>query len=104
MNVAVRRKNFMYFKTADIAGLSLFYREAGDPSKLTIVLLHGFPSSSYQFHDLIPRLADRFHVIAPDYPGMGFSGAPAPTVLRLSTTWPWSSTRSSRSARPGHSS
>jgi alpha-beta hydrolase superfamily lysophospholipase len=73
----------MYFKTADVAGLRLFYREAGDPSKPTIVLLHGFPSSSYQFHDLIPRLADRFHVIAPDYPGMGFSEAPAPTVLRL---------------------
>lgn len=72
----------MYFKTADVAGLRLFYREAGDPSKPTIVLLHGFPSSSYQFHDLIPLLADRFHVIAPDYPGMGHSGAPDSTVLR----------------------
>ena len=72
----------MYFKTADIEGLKLFYREAGEPSKPTIVLLHGFPSSSYQFHDLIPLLADRFHVVAPDYPGMGFSEAPAPTVLR----------------------
>ena len=72
----------MYFKTADIEGLRLFYREAGEPSKPTIVLLHGFPSSSYQFHDLIPLLADRFHVVAPDYPGMGFSEAPAPTVLR----------------------
>jgi pimeloyl-ACP methyl ester carboxylesterase len=70
------------FKTADVAGLRVFYREAGDPSKPTIVLLHGFPSSSYEFHDLIPRLEDRFHVIAPDYPGMGFSDAPAPTVLR----------------------
>ena len=72
----------MYFKTADVAGLRIFYREAGDPSKPTIVLLHGFPSSSYTFHDLIPPLADRFHVIAPDYPGMGFSEAPAPTVLQ----------------------
>jgi pimeloyl-ACP methyl ester carboxylesterase len=72
----------MYFKTADVAGLRVFYREAGDPSKPTIVLLHGFPSSSHQFHDLIPRLADRFHVIAPDYPGMGYSAAPASTVLR----------------------
>src|SRR6267143_101035 len=72
----------MYFKTADVAGLKLFYREAGDPSKPTIVLLHCFPSSSYQFQDLIPRLADRFHVIAPDYPGMGYSEAPDPTVLR----------------------
>src|SRR6266446_1065250 len=72
----------MYFRTADVAGLRLFYRETGDPSKPTIVLLHGFPSSSHQFHDLIPLLADRFHVIAPDYPGMGFSPAPDPTVLR----------------------
>jgi pimeloyl-ACP methyl ester carboxylesterase len=72
----------MDFKTADVAGIRLFYREAGDPSKPTIVLLHGFPSSSYEFHSLIPRLADRFHVFAPDYPGMGFSGAPAPTVLQ----------------------
>ena len=74
----------MYFKTAHVAGLRLFYREAGDSSKPTIVLLHGFPSSSYQFHDLIPLLADRFHVIAPDYPGMGYSEAPDPTVLRPS--------------------
>jgi pimeloyl-ACP methyl ester carboxylesterase len=72
----------LHFRTTDVAGLKLFYREAGDPSKPTIVLLHGFPSSSYQFHDLIPLLADRFHVIAPDYPGMGYSEAPAPTVLR----------------------
>src|SRR5262249_11683982 len=79
---AVRRKSSMYFKTADVAGLKVFYREAGSPSKPTIVLLHGFPSSSYSFHDLIPLLADRFHVIAPDYPGMGYSDVPAPTVLR----------------------
>ena len=72
----------MNFKTADVAGLKIFYREAGDPSRPKIVLLHGFPSSSYSFHDLIPRLAGRFHVIAPDYPGMGYSEAPAPTVLR----------------------
>ena len=94
----------MYFKTADVAGLRLFYREAGDPSKPTIVLLHGFPSSSYQFHDLIPRLADRFHVIAPDYPGMGYSEAPdRRSCDRPSTTWPRPSTHSSRSARPGQS-
>ena len=68
----------MYFKTADVAGIKLFYREAGDPSKPTIVLLHGFPSSSYQFHDLIPLLADRFRVIAPDYPGMSSILRPGP--------------------------
>ena len=61
------------FRTTTIDGVNVFYREAGDPLKPTIVLLHGFPSSSHQFHDLIPRLADWFHVIAPDYPGMGFS-------------------------------
>jgi pimeloyl-ACP methyl ester carboxylesterase len=71
----------MYFKTTDVAGVRIFYREAGDRSKPTIVLLHGFPSSSYQFHDLIPLLADRFRVIAPDYPGMGYSEAPEPAVL-----------------------
>src|SRR5262245_44116930 len=69
-------------RTANISGLELFYREAGDPSQPTLVLLHGFPTSSYQFHDLIPRVADRFHVIAPDFPGMGYSEVPAPTVLR----------------------
>jgi pimeloyl-ACP methyl ester carboxylesterase len=69
-------------KTTDVAGLRLFYREAGDPAKPTIVLLHGFPSSSYEFHNLIPQLTDRFHVIAPDYPGMGFSDAPPADMLR----------------------
>ena len=47
-------KKSMYFKTADVAGLRIFYREAGDPANPTIVLLHGFPSSTYSFHDLIP--------------------------------------------------
>ena len=75
-------KKSMRFKTADVAGLRIFYREAGDPANPTIILLHGFPSSTYSFHDLIPRLAARFHVIAPDYPGMGYSEAPPPTVLR----------------------
>jgi pimeloyl-ACP methyl ester carboxylesterase len=73
----------MQQSTAEIStGLRLFCREAGDPSQPTVVLLHGFPTSSYQFHGLIPRLADRFHVLAPDYPGMGFSEAPDPAVLR----------------------
>ena len=69
-------------KTAEVAGLKVFYRDAGDPSKRTIVLLHGFPTSSYQFHDLILLLADQFHLIAPDYPGMGHSDVPDPTLLR----------------------
>lgn len=60
----------------DIDGLSTFYRAAGDPASPVIVLLHGFPSSSHMFRDLIPRLADRFRVIAPDYIGFGHSAAP----------------------------
>ena len=67
---------------ATISGVNIFYREAGDASKPTIVLLHGFPSSSHEFRELIPLLADRFHLIAPDYPGMGYSEAPDPAVLR----------------------
>src|SRR5271169_3646806 len=75
-------RSVVTFKTADVSGVRIFYREDGDLSKPNIVLLHGFPSSSYSFHDLIPRLAGRFHVIAPDYPGMGYSDAPALSVLR----------------------
>lgn len=71
----------MQFNTATVAGAKIFYREAGEPSKPAIVLLHGFPSSSSQFRDLIPPLADRFHVLAPDYPGMGYSEVPDPAVL-----------------------
>ena len=58
-------------------GVSVFYREAGDVSAPTILLLHGFPSSSHQFRHLIPILAERYHVVAPDYPGFGFSKVPA---------------------------
>lgn len=72
----------MNFNTANIENVRIFYREAGDASNPTLVLLHGFPSSSHQFHDFILRLEDRFHIIAPDYPGMGFSEAPDASVLR----------------------
>jgi pimeloyl-ACP methyl ester carboxylesterase len=61
---------------ATVRGLKLFYREAGANHSRTIVLLHGFPSSSHMFRDLIPKLAERFHVIAPDYVGFGYSDAP----------------------------
>ncbi|MDN7811882.1 alpha/beta fold hydrolase [Burkholderia gladioli] len=61
---------------ASVDGLRLFYREAGDRAKPTLLLLHGFPSSSHEFRDLMPLLAGQFHVIAPDYPGMGYSEAP----------------------------
>jgi len=59
-----------------IDGLTLFYREAGDPTAPTLLLLHGFPSSSHMFRALVPMLADAFHVVAPDLPGFGFSDAP----------------------------
>lgn len=72
----------MNFKTINIGNVRIFYREAGDASKPTLVLLHGFPSSSHQFHDLIPRLEDRFHIVAPDSPGMGFSQVPDASVMR----------------------
>ncbi|MBY0459058.1 MAG: alpha/beta hydrolase [Gemmataceae bacterium] len=61
-----------------VEGLNIAYREAGDPSHAKLVLLHGFPSSSHQFRKLIPALADKFHVIAPDYPGFGASDVPDP--------------------------
>lgn len=63
-------------KILDINGLSIFYREAGIENKETILLLHGFPSSSYMFKDIIRELSDEYHVIAPDYPGFGLSAAP----------------------------
>jgi pimeloyl-ACP methyl ester carboxylesterase len=72
------------YKRQTVQGRSIFYREAGDPALPAIVLLHGFPSSSHMFRDLIPLLAERFHVIAPDYPGFGYSDAPAPTEFEYS--------------------
>jgi pimeloyl-ACP methyl ester carboxylesterase len=65
-------------KTALVDGLSVFYREAGDPAAPKLVLLGGFPASSHQFRNLIPALADRFHVLAPDYPGFGNTDMPDP--------------------------
>lgn len=65
------------YQNISIDGLNIFYREAGDKNRPTIVLLHGFPSSSHMFRDLIPQLATQYHVVAPDYPGFGYSDAPA---------------------------
>lgn len=64
-------------RTMEIDGLEIFYREAGDPGSPTVLLLHGFPTSSHMFRNLIPRLAAEYHVVAPDYPGFGFSSMPA---------------------------
>lgn len=62
---------------ATVRDQKMFYREAGSKDAPTIVLLHGFPSSSHMFRDLIPKLADKFHVIAPDYVGFGYSDSPS---------------------------
>jgi pimeloyl-ACP methyl ester carboxylesterase len=65
------------FKTVDVNGTDIFYREAGDRGRPSVLLLHGFPSSSHMFRDLIPELADQYHVIAPDLPGFGQSAMKA---------------------------
>lgn len=64
-----------------VDGLNIAYREAGDPANAKLVLLHGYPSSSHQYRDLIRALADRFHLIAPDYPGFGLSDTPDPAAF-----------------------
>src|SRR5580698_5613895 len=66
----------IWFKTQRVNGFKIFYREAGDPQKPAVLLLHGFPTSSHMFRNLIPLLAEDFYVIAPDLPGFGFSDAP----------------------------
>ena len=63
-------------KTVKVAGLEIFYREAGPKGAPTILLLHGFPTSSHMFRALIPTLSDRYHLVAPDYPGFGHSSMP----------------------------
>ncbi|MFI8789058.1 alpha/beta fold hydrolase [Streptomyces sp. NPDC055105] len=65
------------YRTADVDGLNVFYREAGAADAPTLLLLHGFPSSSHMFRELIPLLADQFHIVAPDLPGFGRSDMPA---------------------------
>jgi pimeloyl-ACP methyl ester carboxylesterase len=64
------------FRTVNVDGLDLFYREAGPPDAPSVLLLHGFPSSSRMWQPLIDRLADRYRLVAPDYPGFGHSDAP----------------------------
>src|SRR3546814_14792778 len=60
-----------------IEGVEIAYREAGDPARPAVLLLHGFPTSSHMFRELIPALAERYHVLAPDYPGFGASAMPS---------------------------
>ncbi len=66
----------VHYHTAVADGHKIFYREAGDPRHPTLLLLHGFPTSSHMFRNLIPLLEDRFHIVAPDLPGFGFSESP----------------------------
>ena len=63
-------------KTVEVNGLDIFYREAGSKNACSILLLHGFPTSSHMFRNLIPALSDKFHLVAPDYPGFGNSSMP----------------------------
>lgn len=67
------------YRTARVEGLSVFFREAGTPGAPKLLLLGGFPASSHQFRNLIPALADRFHVLSPDYPGFGNTDMPDPS-------------------------
>ena len=66
----------IYYQTVFVGGHEVFYREAGDPSHPTVLLLHGFPTSSHMFRDLIPKLVNRYHLIAPDLPGFGQTKSP----------------------------
>ncbi|MDB5347460.1 MAG: alpha/beta hydrolase fold protein [Schlesneria sp.] len=67
----------VHHKTVKIGDLDIFYREAGPKDAPVVLLLHGFPTSSQMFRNLIPVLADKYHVVAPDYPGYGHSSMPA---------------------------
>jgi pimeloyl-ACP methyl ester carboxylesterase len=69
------------YKSIDVDGLSIFYREAGSPDAPNLLLLHGFPPSSRMYEPLFTSLADAFHLVAPEYPGFGHSEAPDPTRL-----------------------
>src|ERR1700689_5028698 len=71
------------YRTAQIDGLNIFYREVGPKDAPTLLLLHGLPSSSRMFEPLFARLSDRFHLVAPDYPGFGHSDWPDPKKIRV---------------------
>jgi pimeloyl-ACP methyl ester carboxylesterase len=72
------------YRYATVEGNKIFYREAGAPAAPAILLLHGFPTSSHMFRNIIPALAERYHVVAPDLPGFGFSDAPDRNQFRYS--------------------
>ncbi|MCC8408554.1 alpha/beta hydrolase [Mucilaginibacter sp. UR6-1] len=72
------------YRTINIGGVDIFYREAGTAGKPTLLLLHGFPSSSHMFRQLFSQLSADFHLIAPDYPGFGYSASPDPATFEYS--------------------
>src|SRR5438094_3657147 len=74
----------VFYRTLNVEGLEIFYREAGPGDAPTVLLLHGFPSSSHMFRNLIPMLADKYHVVAPNFPGFGESSAPSVSELDYS--------------------
>ncbi len=80
MNETGERNRTLY-KTAQIDGLDIFYREAGPKDAPTTLLLHGFPTSSHMFRNLMMKLSDKFHLVAPDYPGFGNSSAPPTNIF-----------------------
>ena len=86
MNIMSAHTNFpvTHHRTIQVDGVEIFYREAGPADAPTIVLLHGFPTSSHMFRNLIPALADRYRVIAPDYPGFGLSAMPDRAAFKYS--------------------
>jgi pimeloyl-ACP methyl ester carboxylesterase len=74
--MSINANNMIKYKYQQVENVKVFYREAGNPEKPTILLLHGFPSSSVMFRELMPELADKYHLIAPDMPGFGQTEAP----------------------------
>src|SRR5687767_8302063 len=68
----------IFYKTISVDGINIFYREAGTPGKPVILLLHGFPSSSHMYRDLMADLASNYYLVAPDYPAFGNSDVPDP--------------------------
>jgi len=85
MNIVKKNEaSSVCYRTVTIRNVEIFYREAGDPEKPAILLLHGFPSSSHMFRNLIEQLSADYHLIAPDYPGFGYSSCPGPSEFDYS--------------------
>jgi pimeloyl-ACP methyl ester carboxylesterase len=76
------RQHSIRHRTIEIDGVEIFYREAGPPGAPVLLLPHGYPCSSFQFRNFMPAMADRWRLIAPDYPGFGYSGTPSPAHFR----------------------